>query len=819
MQYKKALVVDDSRVARVTLKKKLEQYGLAVDMAESAQEAIDYLHQNQADIIFMDYMMPEVDGLEATRRIKADPAIHNVPVIICSGREDDDYSDQARALGASDILAKPPATEALEGILNTPAGTLLLRAASTAPAAAPGEAPVPLVDESILRTLLDEALSPRLAEYREEFQKQLQDVQASVMEAVSGSVQQNLAGLERRLNEIATRPAPELPDFGEMITALEERVSLQSAELQHRLEAQIQSQSPAPLVEELQARVRGDMEEQRRQTTEALDRWGERIGDMADRLQQVVDKAAAVESAGVNRVEALQQRLDTVEAAQAAAPSLDIDTAFFDLERRLDQRLTELREAIAGEIEQQSPAPQLARLEEKLRAGLRDEESRLHKATEEWGSRFDGLAKDIGQISQSTSSALDRSGEQLERLQERLGALESSAPAPVVDAILDAAEKKFSERTTELQARFQAQLESQSPVLTRIQGQIEDQGRRFKEAADQWGQRVDSLAQDVSAMSDAISSSDVSHERRFGTLQERVESLESAAPAPVVDAILGAAEDKFALRINELQRRLEEQSGQLANSLAEQTQRLEAVARKAHETAVAEAQAQGEQDRQIGELRDRLDALVEQELPSLRSALTAMEDTLSQRVGELRAVLRDEVETLGENQLARLGESLREMAARFDAMKEESRDALRADTEQFADTIHEELEKRILQARTDVTAELQLQFGNQLRRLHSTGTETPDAAAELAAAVAQAEKRNAELLTQMDKTLVELREQLSAQPTQIELQSRRLLEEAAARTPPPPPDTGLNAKLNRIAIFAGIGVVASLAVAILAYLR
>jgi hypothetical protein len=322
-------------------------------------------------------------------------------------------------------------------------------------------------------------------------------------------------------------------------------------------------------------------------------------------------------------------------------------------------------------------------------------------------------------------------------------------------------------------------------------------------------------------MSDAISSSDVSHERRFSTLQERVESLESAAPAPVVDAILGAAEDKFALHITELQRRLEEQSGQLANSLAEQTQRLEAVARKAHETAVAEAQAQGEQDRQIAELRDRLGALVEQELPGLRSALTAMEDTLSQRVGELRAVLRDEIEALGENQLARVGESLREMAARFDAMKEESRDALRADTEQFADTIHEELENRILQARTDITAELQLQFGNQLRRLHSTGTETPDTAAELAAAVAQAEKRNAELLTQMDKTLVELREQLSAQPTQIELQSRRLLDEAAARTPapPPPPDTGLNAKLNRIAIFAGIGVLASLAVAILAYLR
>lgn len=793
MQYKKALVVDDSRVARVTLKKKLEQYGLAVDMAESAQEAIDYLHQNRADIIFMDYMMPEVDGLEATRRIKADPSIHNVPVIICSGREDDDYSDQARALGASDILAKPPATEALEGILNTPAGTLLLRAASAAPAAAAaaaaGEAaPAPVVDESILRTLLDEALSPRLAEYREQFEKQLQDVQASLMELVTGSVQQRLAGLERRLEEIAAKPAPELPDVGAMVTELEERVSLQSAELQHRLEAQIQSQSPAPLVEELQARVRGDMEAQRRQTTESLDRWGERISEMADRLQQVVDKAAAAESAGAGRVEALQQRLNTVEAAQAAAPSLDIDTAFFDLERRLDQRLTELREGIEAEFEQRSPAPLLARLEEKLRAGLQGEESRLQQATQEWSSRLDGLARDIGQLSETTSSALDRSGEQLERLQERLGSLESSAPAPVVDAILEAAEKKFSERTTELQARFQAQLESQSPVLTRIQGQIEEQGRQFREAADQWGERVDSLAQDVSAMSDAISSSDVSHERRFNAFEERVDALEA-------------------------------QSGQLANSIAEQTQRLEAVARKAHETAVAEAQAQSEQDRQISELRDRLGALADEELSGLRGAVTAMEDTLSQRIGELRAVLRDEVEKLGEVQLARVGESLREMAERFDALKEESRATLGADTERFADTVHEEVEKRILQARTDITAELQLQFGNQLRRLHSTGTEAADASAELAAAMAQAEQRNAELLTQMDKTLVELREQLSAQPTQIELQSRRLLDEAAARATPPAPDTGLNAKLNLVAIFAGIGVVASLAIAILAYLR
>jgi CheY-like chemotaxis protein len=853
MNYTKALVVDDSRVARITLKKKLEQYGLAVDMAESAQEAIDYLHRTPVDIIFMDYMMPEVDGLEATRRIKADAAIPNVPVIICSGKEDDDYSDLARSLGASEIIAKPPANEVLEAILRaTPAMLLggaapaaavvaeVAAAAAAAPAAAVGAVAIPGMDAGALRALLEDLLAPRLREYREELHKELHDVQASVMEEIAVSFEQRVAGVHQRLDEIVAQPAPRGPDMGEIMTALEERLTRQSGELQRRLEAQLQSYSPVHLVEELQERLRADMQEQRKQMTESLDQWAERIDGMAARLREIADDSSASESASVSRFDVLQQRLSDVEAAQAAAPARDIDAAFASLEQKLEQRLAELRDGFAVQLEQQSPAPLIAGLQEQLRAGLESEQGRLQQSNEQWSARFDALARDVGQLSESASSAAAHSGERLDLLQERLSALESAAPAPVVDAILAAAEKKFAERTTELQARFQSQLESQSPVLTRIQGQIDDQGQRFREASEQWGTRVESLVQDVSVLSDAVSSFDVAQERRFSAVQQRIAALENAAPAPVVDAILAAAEDKFALRItdlqsdlqarleaqapaplvdqlrDELQRRLEDQHGRLMSSLAEHAQRLGSLAQKADEFAAADAQAQNAQDQQISALREWLGTLAQEELPGVRDAIAAMETQLSQRIADLQAEFQSGVQELKESQRAELSDSRQQMAERFDALKDDNRATLTADTERFADTLHEELEERILQARADITAELQLQFGNQLRRLHSGGREGAEGAVDMSALLAQAEKRSAELLPQIDKALGELREQLNAQPALLELQSRRLLDEVAARAKPA--DDGLQARLNRVAIFAGIGVVVSLAVAIMAYL-
>ncbi len=70
MVFKTALIVDDSKLARVTLKKKLEAHGLTVDVADSAEQAYGCLSAVHPDIIFMDHLMPDIDGFEATRHIR-----------------------------------------------------------------------------------------------------------------------------------------------------------------------------------------------------------------------------------------------------------------------------------------------------------------------------------------------------------------------------------------------------------------------------------------------------------------------------------------------------------------------------------------------------------------------------------------------------------------------------------------------------------------------------------------------------------------------------------------------------------------------------
>ncbi len=106
MSGKLALVVDDSKSARVVLRRMLEKHAISVDTAESASDAFDYLDRRRPDVIFMDHMMPGMDGFEAVKRIKADPRTVTIPVMMYTSKEGDLYLGQARALGAVGILPK-----------------------------------------------------------------------------------------------------------------------------------------------------------------------------------------------------------------------------------------------------------------------------------------------------------------------------------------------------------------------------------------------------------------------------------------------------------------------------------------------------------------------------------------------------------------------------------------------------------------------------------------------------------------------------------------------------------------------------------------
>lgn len=106
MPSKRALVVDDSKSARLILRKMLERLGLGVDLAESAEQSLEYLKDHRPDVIFMDHMMPGMDGLQAVREIKAEPRTASIPVLMYTSKQGDVYVGQARALGAVGVIPK-----------------------------------------------------------------------------------------------------------------------------------------------------------------------------------------------------------------------------------------------------------------------------------------------------------------------------------------------------------------------------------------------------------------------------------------------------------------------------------------------------------------------------------------------------------------------------------------------------------------------------------------------------------------------------------------------------------------------------------------
>jgi len=106
MGARRALVVDDSRSARAFLTRILERYELAVDGVDSAEQALTYLAQQRPDVIFMDHLMPGMDGFQALQAIKNNPRTATIPIMMYTSQEGELYLSQARALGAIGVLPK-----------------------------------------------------------------------------------------------------------------------------------------------------------------------------------------------------------------------------------------------------------------------------------------------------------------------------------------------------------------------------------------------------------------------------------------------------------------------------------------------------------------------------------------------------------------------------------------------------------------------------------------------------------------------------------------------------------------------------------------
>jgi len=117
MNIKKALVVDDSKVAHLTLRKLLIERGIEVDWVGSGEDCIKYLDTKKPEIIFMDVMMPGMDGFETSRAITSKYSENASPIIMCSANATDEDKRDAKDSGAVGFLSKPYTPQQLDEVL------------------------------------------------------------------------------------------------------------------------------------------------------------------------------------------------------------------------------------------------------------------------------------------------------------------------------------------------------------------------------------------------------------------------------------------------------------------------------------------------------------------------------------------------------------------------------------------------------------------------------------------------------------------------------------------------------------------------------
>jgi DNA-binding response OmpR family regulator len=101
------LVVDDDPILREFASVYLSTPAASVETVPNGSIALDRLLQDQFDIVLVDIEMPEMDGFELVRRVRAQPSLQHLPIVMLTGREDIRSIDRAYDLGASSFVTKP----------------------------------------------------------------------------------------------------------------------------------------------------------------------------------------------------------------------------------------------------------------------------------------------------------------------------------------------------------------------------------------------------------------------------------------------------------------------------------------------------------------------------------------------------------------------------------------------------------------------------------------------------------------------------------------------------------------------------------------
>ena len=128
------LIADDDRTTVRLLQTLLEMDGYRVFSVQRGSDVPAAIAEKQPDLLLMDYRLIDIDGLEVIRRLRAEPEVPRLPIVMASGM---DVGDEAKEAGATAFLVKPFEPDALSALFST------LLSQSSAPAESAGLPPAP----------------------------------------------------------------------------------------------------------------------------------------------------------------------------------------------------------------------------------------------------------------------------------------------------------------------------------------------------------------------------------------------------------------------------------------------------------------------------------------------------------------------------------------------------------------------------------------------------------------------------------------------------------------------------------------------------